>query len=96
MGRGAFHVKGAGEKQFVMRGPVPSCDVIERHEARNVLLNPAPGHHAMAQKAAGPDTFHYKPPLPSRDVIQGAAEGHRERQKPTVAVLLSQMALSPI
>ena len=35
----------------------------KRHEARNVLSKPAPGHDAKAQKAAGPDTFHYKPPV---------------------------------
>ena len=40
----------------------PSCDVLETHEARNVFLNPAPDHDAMAQKAAGPGTFPFKPP----------------------------------
>ena len=37
-------------------------DVTERHEAMSVLLSPAPGHDAMAQKAAGPGTFPFKPP----------------------------------
>ena len=38
MGREAFHDRGVGYKHFMTRGPVPSSDVMERHEARNVLL----------------------------------------------------------
>ena len=40
-----------------------SCAVVEKQEARNMLLKFVPGRQAMAQKAAGPATPHYKQPL---------------------------------
>ena len=39
-------------KPFIKPGPLPLCDVIERHVGLSMLLNPAPCHHAMAQLAS--------------------------------------------
>ena len=39
-------------KPFIKPGPLPLCDVIERHVGLSMWLNPAPCHHAMAHLAS--------------------------------------------
>ena len=62
--------KGSGLEAFYDDGPHAIMpDHREKHDATSIVLEPAPGHNAKAQKAADLCALRYKPPLPLSDGI---------------------------